>query len=93
MRFGGRDDEDLKNRQYMTLELRRDIKSERGVRFPKSHRPEHFIKGLGESGPSPASYKYSRFMDDANYSAMSVYNYNPELSSTDSNKMSMSLSR
>ena len=66
------------NRQFLTLELRRDVKTDKaGKRFPKSKRPEHFVKGLGHQGPSPASYNYAGFTEENNSSTLSNY-YNPE---------------
>lgn len=73
----------------MTLELRRDIKSDRGIRFAKSHRPEHFVKGLGELGPSPASYNNSSSQADWNHSTRTISHFNPESTSEDVNQLSM----
>ena len=64
IRFVPIEEEALKKGQFLNLELRRDIQTEQGVRFPKSKRPEHFVKGLGDAGPSPASYNSNRFLED-----------------------------
>ena len=62
IRFKSIEEDSLKNTQFLAFELRKDIKTTEGKRFAKSTRPEHFVKGLGEHGPSPASYKCSRFL-------------------------------
>jgi hypothetical protein len=74
IRFRSAEEDSLRNSQFMTLELRRDIRTEKGVRFPCSQRPEHFVKGLGPSGPSPASYNCSRFLEEEGSSTLSYYN-------------------
>lgn len=43
-RFPSSRDEDVKNMQFLTLQLRTDIASKHSIRFPQSKRPEHFIK-------------------------------------------------
>lgn len=48
------------------------MKSDRSINFPKSGRPEHWVKGLGDLGPSPASYNCERFMEDSHYKSIEM---------------------
>ena len=53
----------MKNRQFLTLELSADIAGD-GKSFPKSQRPEHFLRGVELGTPSPATYQHPRFLED-----------------------------
>ena len=54
----------MKNRQFLTLNLSKDIAESEGVRFPKSERRDHFLKGVVMGTPSPATYYTPRLMED-----------------------------
>ena len=70
IRFKPLKDYEKQNRQFLTLQLRQNAISDKTVNFAKSHRPNHWVKGLGEFGPSPASYKCERFLQDSHYKSI-----------------------
>lgn len=63
-RFVSYAEEEMKNSQFLTLQLRKDITTHQGVRFPISKRPDHFYKFSRHDFPSPASYKLQRLLDE-----------------------------